>query len=246
MQVLSIPPAWSQRHSTWPPQRLAYSGHGNCNPLNNIRLSTPEGNDWQVPIPATGLLQRSTACAHCTALADQMTKTPYYSSTRAFISSLLLGWVNKWRRLMTTTTFRLVTCEACRVCSLHTRTVMSRPPVAQPVASGVLQNTHTGNRSHPRHRLACWIVHPVFPTHRDRSRLGVVRHFCCFRNTIWRVPQISAVHWPDRQEPDRMTCINGACICERKTKGPQSDCREDGGYPGILHWARLDPAGWLA
>lgn len=43
MQVVSIPPAGSQHHSTWPPRVFAYSGHGTINPLNNIRIThSPE------------------------------------------------------------------------------------------------------------------------------------------------------------------------------------------------------------
>lgn len=75
-QVLSIPPAWSQRHSTWPPRALLTLVMGTAILSTILGLSPPEGNDWQVPIPATGLLQRCTTCAQCTALAEQMTRTP--------------------------------------------------------------------------------------------------------------------------------------------------------------------------
>lgn len=89
-QVLSIPPAWSQRHSTWPPHALLTLVMGTVILSTISGLPTPEGNDWHVLIPATGLLQRSTTCAHCTALADQMTRTPEYTS-RTFHLVALVG-----------------------------------------------------------------------------------------------------------------------------------------------------------
>lgn len=89
-QVLSISPAWGQRHSTWPPHALLTLVMGTAILSTILGLSTPEGNDWQVPIPATGLLRRCTTCAHCTALAAQMTKAPYYE-TRTFHLVALVG-----------------------------------------------------------------------------------------------------------------------------------------------------------
>lgn len=91
--VLSIPPARRQRHSTWPPCVLLTLVMGTAILSTISGLLTPVGNDWQVSIPETGLLQRSTTCARCPAPAEQMTKTRYYLHTTLELSTspLLLG-----------------------------------------------------------------------------------------------------------------------------------------------------------
>lgn len=89
--VLSIPPARRQRHSTWPPCVLLTLVMGTAILSIMSGLLTPVGNDWQVSIPETGLLQRSTTCARCPAPAEQMTKTRYYIQHSSFRPPALAG-----------------------------------------------------------------------------------------------------------------------------------------------------------